>query len=81
MPASTVRPRPPRHHTVVAPPAKEREPSPRWYAAVMFSLIAAGVLVIVINYLGLLPGGHNHNYIYLGAGGVAAGLVMALHYR
>ncbi len=81
MPVSTNRRKPQRNHTVAAPPATEREPSPRWYAAVMFSLIAAGVLVIVINYMGLLPGGHNHNYIYFGMGGVAAGLLMALHYR
>jgi hypothetical protein len=81
MPVSTNRRKPQRNYTVAAPPAKEREPSPRWYAAVMFSLIGAGVLVIVINYMGFLPGGHNHNYIYLGAGGIAAGLVMALHYR
>jgi hypothetical protein len=81
MPVSTARPRPQRNRSVAAPPAKEREPSPRWYAAVMLSLIATGVLVIVVNYMGLLPGGHNHNYIYLGAGGIAAGLLMALHYR
>jgi energy-converting hydrogenase Eha subunit A len=81
MPVSTDRHKPQRKHIVAAPPSKEREPSSRWYAAVIFSLIAAGVLVIVINYMGLLPGGHSHNYIYLGAGGVAAGLLMALHYR
>jgi hypothetical protein len=88
MPVSTNRRKPERNRTVAAPAAEEREPSPRWrepsprwYAAVMFSLIAAGVIAIVINYMGLLPGGHNHNYIYFGMGGVAAGLLMAFHYR
>jgi hypothetical protein len=81
MPVSTDRHKPQRNHTVAAAPARESEPSPRWYAAVMLSLIAAGVLVVAVNYMGLLPGGHNHNYIYLGAGGIAAGLLMALRCR
>lgn len=81
MPTSTVRHGQQRDHIVAAPPAKEREPSPRWYAAITFSLIAAGVLVIIVNYIGLLPGGHDHNYNFVGIGGIAAGLLMALHYR
>jgi len=31
-------------------------PSPRWYVITMFSLMSIGVLLIVLNYLTLLPG-------------------------
>ena len=31
-------------------------PSPRWYTVLMSTLMIVGVLVIVLNYLTLLPG-------------------------
>ena len=73
--------RPARNRTVAAPPSKEYQPSPRWYAPLMFSMMAAGVVVIMLNYMGILPGGHQHNFLFIGMGSIAVGFLMALRYR
>ena len=37
-------------------PKKERQkPSPRWYPPLVLGLMGLGVLVIVTNYMGILP--------------------------
>lgn len=56
-------------------------PSPRWYVALMFGLMAAGVIVILVNYIGLLPGGTNNKYLLSGLLGIAVGFTMTLGYR
>ncbi len=81
MPKSNGRRKPGRNRAVAAPPSKAHEPSPRWYAVLMFSLMAAGVVVIMINYMGILPGGHQHNFLFIGIGSIAAGFLMTLRYR
>ena len=47
----------------------------------MFGLMAAGVVVIILNYIGVFPGGTANNYLYVGLGGIAAGFLMTLWYR
>ena len=43
--------------------------SPRWYGPLLIALMAAGVLVIVLNYVGLIPGTDNQaDPIYLWVG-------------
>ncbi|HVF53586.1 MAG TPA: cell division protein CrgA [Actinomycetota bacterium] len=37
------------------PPKAKPKKSPLWVAALFFTLLGTGVLVIVINYLGILP--------------------------
>ena len=36
--------------------AARRAPSPRWVPVLMFALWGVGLLLIVLNYMGLLPG-------------------------
>ena len=47
----------------------------------MLICLIAGVIVIVINYLGVLPGGASNWYLLLGLGLIAGGFVIATQYR
>jgi len=72
------RPAPPPRTTE---PAKTKGPSPAWYVALMFGLMGVGVAVIVINYVGVLPGGTSNVYLVSGLAGIAVGFAMTLNYR
>lgn len=80
MPKSRGRRKPKRVHTP-PPPPKEDRTSPRWYVVLMFSLMAVGVLVIVLNYIGLLGGQMRSLLLYTGLGAIGAGFIMTLNYR
>ncbi len=56
MPKSKQRRRRARRPYYPEPPKKARKPSPRWYGPLVLGLIFLGVLTIVFNYMGLLPG-------------------------
>jgi hypothetical protein len=57
-------------------------PSPKWVPILMFTFFILGVLVIVLNYLGvLLPGATNNWYLVVGLGCILAGLMVATQYR
>jgi hypothetical protein len=81
MPVSKGRRKPKRVHTTTATPPKEEKTSPKWYAALMFSLMAIGVVVIILNYIGVFPGGTDNNYLYMGLGAIAVGFLMTLWYH
>ncbi|MFH1329885.1 MAG: cell division protein CrgA [Actinomycetota bacterium] len=81
MPVSKGRRKPKRAHTTAALPPKEDKPSPKWYVALMFSLMAIGVVVIILNYIGTFPGGTDNNYLYMGLGAIAVGFLMTLWFR
>ena len=67
------------------PPAPKLEkPSPMWVPVLMFGLLLAGALMIVLNYLGLLPtdSGEASNWWLLGGLGlISLGFVTATQYR
>ena len=69
----------------VTPPVvehKDTKVSPKWYVALMFSLMAIGVIVIISNYIGIVPGGHSHSsYLYSGLGAIALGFLMTMNYH
>jgi hypothetical protein len=57
-------------------------PSPRWVPMVMFGLLGLGVLVILLNYVGvILPGATHNGYLLLGLGFILAGIIAATQYR
>ena len=74
------------------PPRKKRKPSPRWFGGLILGLMFAGVIVIVLNYLGVMPGftapfvhwavGSDTNNFYLlgGLGLIAAGFLATQWY-
>ncbi|MBA3302470.1 MAG: cell division protein CrgA [Acidimicrobiia bacterium] len=63
------------------PVVRERTVSPPWVPALMFGLIGIGVLVIIVNYLGVLPGGSDNRYLLGGLAAITAGFVTATQYR
>ncbi len=63
------------------PIPRERKVSPRWVPVVMFTLLVAGLMVIVCNYLGLLPGEANNGYLFVGLGLITGGFVAATRYH
>jgi hypothetical protein len=64
------------------PPAKKAPPSKLWVPATMFTMLVAGVLVIVANYLELLPGGSAENrYLFVGLGLFTGGAILSTQLR
>jgi len=49
-----------------APPPKKAPPSPLWYAVAITTLLGLGLIIVVTNYLGLLPGEAENRYLILG---------------
>ena len=56
---------------------KNQPPSKLWVPTLMFSLLLLGVLVIVTNYFGMLPGGANNKFLLIGIAEVTAGFIVA----
>lgn len=66
------------------PPRKKPKPSPRWFGILILALMFAGVIVIVVNYLGLIPGTDNQAtnlYLFSGLGVIALGFLLATQWR
>jgi Cell division protein CrgA len=66
------------------PPRKKPKPSPKWFGALILGFMFAGVIIIVINYLGLIPGTHgvaSNLYLFVGLGLIAVGFMAATRWR
>ncbi len=72
-------PPPSRRYTPPAPKDK-RVPS-RIVPIVMFGLFALGLVTIILNYLGVLPGDTSNGYLILGLALITGGFVAATQYR
>ena len=60
------------------PPPKKAPPSPPWVPALMFTGFGLGVMIIVLNYLGLMIGDHGtakNLWLWVGLGSIAAGFL------
>ena len=80
MPKSKGR-RKPKRQVTPPPTHKDEKVSPAWYAAVMFGLMGLGVLLIILNYIELVPGGQASTYLYSGLGLIAIGFLMTMNYH
>jgi len=40
-----------------------------------------GTLIVIVNYLGVLPGDQQNRYLFLGLAEITGGFVMATRYR
>ncbi len=69
----------PGRYTPPAPKKKAR--SPMWVPAVTFTALLLGVAVIILNYLGLLPGDQENRYLILGLILVTGGFVFSTRLR
>ncbi len=64
------------------PPAKKAPPSPLWLPVALTTSLATGLVVVVTNYLALLPGSDAQNrYLLLGLALISGGFVLATGYR
>lgn len=55
--------------------------SPHWYGWLILDLLAFGVLVILLNYLQVLPGAASSWYLALGLVAMFSGFYLATRYR
>jgi len=63
------------------PTPKVYKESPVWVPVLLISLLVVGMLTIVTDYLGLLPGGASNWYLFLGLGFITLGFITATRYR
>jgi hypothetical protein len=65
------------------PPKKKPKPSPPWLGVTILTILFAGVIVIVLNYLGLIPGTDQAEnlYLWIGLGAIALGFGLATQWR
>ncbi len=63
------------------PIPKEYKVSPVWVPVLLLTLLILGMLTILSNYLGLLPGGASNGYLLGGLGLITAGFIVATRYR
>jgi hypothetical protein len=55
--------------------------SPPWYPFVILAFFAVGLLCIVLNYLGVFPGGASNVYLFIGLAGIVLGFIAATRYH
>ena len=63
------------------PTLREQKVSPKWVPILMFALLGLGSLVILLYYLGFVPGGRNNWYLFSGVLCVLGGLYTATKYH
>jgi hypothetical protein len=78
-PATKASPTPSGRYTPPVPNVYKE--SPKWVPILMLAFLIGGMLTIVGNYLGLLPGGAQNWYLFLGLGLITAGFITATRYR
>jgi hypothetical protein len=65
-----------------APPPKKAPPSKLWVPVALTTLLAVGLLIVVANYLNLLPGRDTENrYLLFGIALISSGFLLATNYR
>lgn len=89
MPKSRSRPQQKRRSYAPPPTKKKRKASPRWFGGLILGFMFAGVIIIVLNYLDVMPGftmpfvhwviSDQTNNVYLlgGLGLIAVGFLLA----
>ena len=63
------------------PLPKSAKVSPPWVPVLMFTLLGLGGILILLNYLELLPGATSNWYLFGGLGFILAGILTATQYR
>ena len=63
------------------PVPKNVRTSPRWMGIAIIVLFLLGVLIVIFNYAGLLPGGVNNLWLIAAIGAIFAGLIVATRYH
>jgi len=63
------------------PVPRDVKVSPKWVPFVMGGLLLLGALVILLNYLNVLPGSVSNWYLLIGLALISAGFVTATQWR
>jgi len=81
MPKSKGRQRDRRRPYTTPPTKRKPKASPTWYGFLVLGLMLLGVAMIVLNYMGLMPGDTRQLWLWLGLGFIAGGFVAATQWR
>ncbi len=60
---------------------RKQKVSPKWQGVLIIALFALGVLIVILNYAGVLPGGVNNIWLVAAIGAIFAGLLVATRYH
>jgi hypothetical protein len=63
------------------PVPKNVKTSPRWMGFLIIGAFVLGVLVVILNYAALLPGGVNNLWLIAAIGAIFVGLILATRYH
>jgi hypothetical protein len=55
--------------------------SPLWFGILIVGMFCLGVLIVILNYAGLLPGGVNNAWLVAAIGAIFVGLLLATRYH
>lgn len=55
--------------------------SPTWVPVLMFGLLVLGALMIILNYMGWVPGGTSNWYLLGGLGLILGGIIAATQFH
>lgn len=61
--------------------SNKKGPSPWWVPALLFGLLGIGMIIIVINYVGVIGGEAKNLYLLVGLGFILAGMITATQLR
>ena len=59
----------------------KKGPSPTCYVVLMFARMGVGIVVILLNYVRLLPGAPTNAWLLVGLAGIGVGFGMTLNFR
>ena len=60
---------------------RSQKVSPKWFGVLIIAMFALGVLIVILNYAGLLPGGVNNAWLIAAIGAIFVGLLLATRYH
>jgi hypothetical protein len=63
------------------PVPKNAKVSPRWMGFLIIAMFLLGVLIVILNYAGVLPGGVNNLWLLAAIGAIFVGLILATRYH
>ena len=63
------------------PIPRDQKVSPKIVPIMMFTFLGLGMLTILLNYVGLLPGGAKNGYLIVGLVLITAGFITATQYH
>jgi len=66
------------------PPRKKHKPSPTWFGGLILGIMGLGIAIIVLNYMGLLPGTGGtakQGLLFVGLGAIAIGFMLATRWH